>query len=596
MKRIGLKILFFAAMTLFACMAFSACSRENPSVEYDGAGDRVGLTSDMPAPPEYASAKNAAKAVGNTEFVDGIYENDQWKTSSWEGVYNYTSVILGDSGSYVVHLPENRPSDNSSTDSGIEIDNYENVITIKKAGYFRFIGSLTKGRIVADCDENVRIILDGVTMYGKNGAPVCFYGYGQKVLTFAEGTTNNLYAGERRTLANSERENPNCAVYSQSDLTINGSGSCTVTGYDDGAIICRSTLKIKTATIDIRSKNDAITAMNVVVKNGASLFSDSTAGCAIIARRTGRLTKEGFVVVSDATVRAVSAFDAIRATDLVCVKDSRASVTVCSGNGSSSELYDEIYSRKGIVCDGYVVVSDGTVCIDSLDDAISCKKETLLGGGFLTASTKSAAIDSCLTEIKGCRVEITKAKIGIKGCKVAFSDGSVKISANETAVNLGFANGDETECSFVMNGGKMDLFSCGTCIIVQGKMLVGGGSLWCDSSLAKEKPAISADQGFRVDGGRVFICAGAGMIQTPANQSEQDSVTISFLNYVSANTTVSIKYDDVVLFSREMVNRVGSLFFSCPNFSRNYACSLELNGRVVRKFTVSQKFSELGVA
>ena len=86
------------------------------------------------------------------------------------------------------------------------------------------------------------------------------------------------------------------------------------------------------------------------------------------------------------------------------------------------------------------------------------------------------------------------------------------------------------------------------------------------------------------------------MIQTPANQSEQDSVTISFLNYVSANTTVSIKYDDVVLFSREMVNRVGSLFFSCPNFSRNYACSLELNGRVVRKFTVSQKFSELGVA
>ena len=574
-----------AFIFVFAIFALSAaCGKTAPSSEYEGAGDRVGMTADMEIAPSYSAAEKAETLARKADFPDIPYENDQWQNYV-NGSGNYTYVILGDYCSYVV----------GEAGENVIIDNSQNVITIAQPGYYRFVGTLSCGSIVAEADGNVRIILDGVRLTGKDGAPIRFYNKGQKVVTFAEEKENIVSAPASVSDSNQNRENPSCAIYSESELTLNGKGTGEINGKKERAIVCRSTLKIKTVELEIRSKTDAVTAMNVVIKN-TSLVIDSTAGSAIIAERYGFLTKEGYVVISDSDVRAVSAFDAISATDLVYVTGSDSFLSICSGNGSSSVLYDEIYSRKGIVSDGCVCIEEGGVYIDSLDDSIKCSGETLLSGGFLTASTKKTAVNSVLTEIKGGRTEIARSSVGIKGCRLSLSDGSVKITSNENGINLSAINGNDSVCALVMKGGYVDVSTCGTCIKTDGKILVSGGSLWCDSSPAPSEPAVIANEGFRTDGGRIMIIAGLGMIQTPVKQSMQDSVTISFKRGVSSHSTVSLKYDDVVLFSREVVNKVGSLFFTCPNFSRDYDCSLAINGSVVKKFRLSQTFTEKGVA
>lgn len=574
-----------AFIFVFAIFALSAaCGKTAPSSEYEGAGDRVGMTSDMEIAPSYSAAEKAETLARKADFPDIPYENDQWQNYV-NGSGNYTYVILGDYCSYVV----------GEAGENVIIDNSQNVITIAQPGYYRFVGTLSCGSIVAEADGNVRIILDGVRLTGKDGAPIRFYNKGQKVVTFAEEKENIVSAPASVSDSNQNRENPSCAIYSESELTLNGKGTGEINGKKERAIVCRSTLKIKTVELEIRSKTDAVTAMNVVIKN-TSLVIDSTAGSAIIAERYGFLTKEGYVVISDSDVRAVSAFDAISATDLVYVTGSDSFLSICSGNGSSSVLYDEIYSRKGIVSDGCVCIEEGGVYIDSLDDSIKCSGETLLSGGFLTASTKKTAVNSVLTEIKGGRTEIARSSVGIKGCRLSLSDGSVKITSNENGINLSAINGNDSACALVMKGGYVDVSTCGTCIKTDGKIMVSGGSLWCDSSQAPSEPAVIANEGFRTDGGRIMIIAGLGMIQTPVKQSMQDSVTISFKRGISSHSTVSLKYDDVVLFSREVVNKVGSLFFTCPNFSRDYDCSLAINGSVVKKFRLSQTFTEKGVA
>lgn len=574
-----------AFIFVFAIFALSAaCGKTAPSSEYEGAGDRVGMTADMEIAPSYSAAEKAETLARKAAFPDIPYENDQWQNYV-NGSGNYTYVILGDYCSYVV----------GEAGENVIIDNSQNVITIAQPGYYRFVGTLSCGSIVAEADGNVRIILDGVRLTGKDGAPIRFYNKGQKVVTFAEEKENIVSAPASVPDSNQNRENPSCAIYSESELTLNGKGTGEINGKKERAIVCRSTLKIKTVELEIRSKTDAVTAMNVVIKN-TSLVIDSTAGSAIIAERYGFLTKEGYVVISDSDVRAVSAFDAISATDLVYVTGSDSFLSICSGNGSSSVLYDEIYSRKGIVSDGCVCIEEGGVYIDSLDDSIKCSGETLLSGGFLTASTKKTAVNSVLTEIKGGRTEIARSSVGIKGCRLSLSDGSVKITSNENGINLSAINGNDSACALVMKGGYVDVSTCGTCIKTDGKILVSGGSLWCDSSPAPSEPAVIANEGFRTDGGRIMIIAGLGMIQTPVKQSMQDSVTISFKRGISSHSTVSLKYDDVVLFSREVVNKVGSLFFTCPNFSRDYDCSLAINGSVVKKFRLSQTFTEKGVA
>lgn len=574
-----------AFIFVFAIFALSAaCGKTAPSSEYEGAGDRIGMTADMEISPSYSAAEKAETLARKAAFPDIPYENDQWQNYV-NGSGNYTYVILGDYCSYVV----------GEAGENVIIDNSQNVITIAQPGYYRFVGTLSCGSIVAEADGNVRIILDGVRLTGKDGAPIRFYNKGQKVVTFAEEKENIVSAPASVSDSNQNRENPSCAIYSESELTLNGKGTGEINGKKERAIVCRSTLKIKTVELEIRSKTDAVTAMNVVIKN-TSLVIDSTAGSAIIAERYGFLTKEGYVVISDSDVRAVSAFDAISATDLVYVTGSDSFLSICSGNGSSSVLYDEIYSRKGIVCGGCVCIEEGGVYIDSLDDSIKCSGETLLSGGFLTASTKKTAVNSVLTEIKGGRTEIARSSVGIKGCRLSLSDGSVKITSNENGINLSAINGNDSVCALVMKGGYVDVSTCGTCIKTDGKIMVSGGSLWCDSSQAPSEPAVIANEGFRTDGGRIMIIAGLGMIQTPVKQSMQDSVTISFKRGISSHSTVSLKYDDVVLFSREVVNKVGSLFFTCPNFSRDYDCSLAINGSVVKKFRLSQTFTEKGVA
>lgn len=574
-----------AFIFVFAIFALSAaCGKTAPSSEYEGAGDRIGMTADMEIAPSYSAAEKAETLARKAAFPDIPYENDQWQNYV-NGSGNYTYVILGDYCSYVV----------GEAGENVIIDNSQNIITIAQPGYYRFVGTLSCGSIVAEADGNVRIILDGVRLTGKDGAPIRFYNKGQKVVTFAEEKENIVSAPASVSDSNQNRENPSCAIYSESELTLNGKGTGEINGKKERAIVCRSTLKIKTVELEIRSKTDAVTAMNVVIKN-TSLVIDSTAGSAIIAERYGFLTKEGYVVISDSDVRAVSAFDAISATDLVYVTGSDSFLSICSGNGSSSVFYDEIYSRKGIVCGGCVCIEEGGVYIDSLDDSIKCSGETLLSGGFLTASTKKTAVNSVLTEIKGGRTEIARSSVGIKGCRLSLSDGSVKITSNENGINLSATNGNDSACALVMKGGYVDVSTCGTCIKTDGKILVSGGSLWCDSSPAPSEPAVIANEGFRTDGGRVMIIAGLGMIQTPVKQSMQDSVTISFKRGISSHSTVSLKYDDVVLFSREVVNKVGSLFFTCPNFSRDYDCSLAINGSVVKKFRLSQTFTEKGVA
>lgn len=574
-----------AFIFVFAIFALSAaCGKTAPSSEYEGAGDRIGMTADMEISPSYSAAEKAETLARKADFPDIPYENDQWQNYV-NGSGNYTYVILGDYCSYVV----------GEAGENVIIDNSQNVITIAQPGYYRFVGTLSCGSIVAEADGNVRIILDGVRLTGKDGAPIRFYNKGQKVVTFAEEKENIVSAPASVSDSNQNRENPSCAIYSESELTLNGKGTGEINGKKERAIVCRSTLKIKTVELEIRSKTDAVTAMNVVIKN-TSLVIDSTAGSAIIAERYGFLTKEGYVVISDSDVRAVSAFDAISATDLVYVTGSDSFLSICSGNGSSSVLYDEIYSRKGIVSDGCVCIEEGGVYIDSLDDSIKCSGETLLSGGFLTASTKKTAVNSVLTEIKGGRTEIARSSVGIKGCRLSLSDGSVKITSNENGINLSAINGNDSVCALVMKGAYVDVSTCGTCIKTDGKILVSGGSLWCDSSPAPSEPAVIANEGFRTDGGRIMIIAGLGMIQTPVKQSMQDSVTISFKRGISSHSTVSLKYDDVVLFSREVVNKVGSLFFTCPNFSRDYDCSLAINGSVVKKFRLSQTFTEKGVA
>jgi len=141
--------------------------------------------------------------------------------------------------------------------NGVYYNDGEVVIT--GAGKYVFSGTLTDGSIVVDAyaSSKVWILLDGVDIYCSDNAAIRVEQAEKVFLTLAEGSENSLESGSEYT-SEALNDNVNAALWAADDLTINGSGSLTVTaGYKHG-IKCKDSLTITGGTIVIDAPQDGI--------------------------------------------------------------------------------------------------------------------------------------------------------------------------------------------------------------------------------------------------------------------------------------------------------------------------------------------------
>jgi hypothetical protein len=78
------------------------------------------------------------------------------------------------------------------------------------------------------------------------------------IITLAENTENHLTDGEAYILEDIDSDEPNAAIFSKSDLTINGSGSLIVKANYNNGIQSKDDLKITEGNINVCAKNDGI--------------------------------------------------------------------------------------------------------------------------------------------------------------------------------------------------------------------------------------------------------------------------------------------------------------------------------------------------
>ncbi|MDR3310824.1 MAG: carbohydrate-binding domain-containing protein, partial [Oscillospiraceae bacterium] len=105
------------------------------------------------------------------------------------------------------------------------------VVTISAAGTYSVSGKLTNGSLViaAGKDDTVRIILDGAEITNPAGAAIYASKCGKLIISLADGKSNAVTdGGAAFVYADVAEEEPNAAIFSKGDLTINGSGSLTV--------------------------------------------------------------------------------------------------------------------------------------------------------------------------------------------------------------------------------------------------------------------------------------------------------------------------------------------------------------------------------
>ena len=134
-------------------------------------------------------------------------------------------------------------------------------VYITGAGYYLVTGTLDNGSIIVNAykTSDVFIMLDGVSITCEDDAALQVDQADNVYLTLKEGSTNTLSSGSTYS---EEAINDGCGgvIYAHDDLTINGSGSLTITGEYQHGIEANDELIITGGKITIDVPGDGLHA------------------------------------------------------------------------------------------------------------------------------------------------------------------------------------------------------------------------------------------------------------------------------------------------------------------------------------------------
>ncbi len=410
--------------------------------------------------PTYNNSRSNSgemSSVDGTKIEQDIYEFDE---ENFE-FSSETNIILSD-------------GDIKVDGSNVKIDG--NTVFIVAGGAYRISGTLTNGRIIVNAPkENVKIILDGVSISCDYNSPIYVYKSKATYIYLADGTVSTLTDGEsykyNDEYSNEEEEEPNAALYSKSDLIIGGKGTLNVTGVYNNGITSKDTLYITDATINVEAKNNGITGKDCLVAEDATI-NVTAKGDGIRSTNTKDDTL-GWIKITNSNITIDAQEDGIQAeTDLII---NGGTFYIKTGNGASSsqKVNNDTFGRdmwgrnsktsssesetsmKGLKASRYITI-DGNVNmnIDSADDAIHSNASLEINDGIININTADDAVHADETAtINGGLVNILECYEGIEGADVVINSGDITIVASDDGLNV---NGGNDNSGFGGGGNAED--------------------------------------------------------------------------------------------------------------------------------------------
>jgi len=389
----------------------------------------------------------------------------------------------------------------SATVSGSGAKASGSTVTISEAGTYVVSGKLTDGQIViaaADTDD-VHVVFKGVTLANDSTSPFYVKSAGKVVVTLSAGTTNTITDSSTYTFAEGEDE-PDAAMLSKANLTINGTGILSVTGnYKDG-IRSKDNLNIVSGKITVKAVEDAIIGKDRVVIEGGTFNID--AGFDGIKSTNDTNTAKGFVAISGGTFNITAGNDGIQAETALVIDGGDFDIVTGGGyeNGrthtddfgggfggqmpedwtpgemptnadgttmtpptnadgtamtppanlntapgteadETTEEAETTESMKALKAGTELVINDGTFTIDAADDAVHSNGNVNIAGGTFDVATGDDGFHAdAVLEISAGTIEVTNSYESLEGFIINIKGGDIDVTASDDGVN---AAGDD---------------------------------------------------------------------------------------------------------------------------------------------------------
>jgi hypothetical protein len=497
------------------------------------------------------------------------------------------------------------------------------VVTITSAGTYRISGTLDDGQIVVDTqdEETVYLVLDGVDITSFTSAPMYVRNAEKTVITLADGTENSVTDGAAYVFEDADSDEPNAAVFSKDDLTINGGGSLTVNANYNNGITSKDDLKITGGTIAVKAVNDGIKGRDsLAVLDGTITISAGGDG---LQSTNDEDAEKGYISIEGGTLDITAGLDGIQAQTSLQIGGGDISIvagggSIDSGGGSAwggrgmeGNPNKTTESAKGLKAGSSLTITDGVIQVDSLDDAIHSNNSITIDGGYVLLASGDDGIhaDAALT-INGGDLNIIQSYEGLESVVITINDGTIHLSASDDGINAssgnsgaeadgqpmwgqgpgGFESGDNY---LYINGGYLVVDANGDGIDANGPIEMTAGTVIVNGPTNDGNGPLDYLGAFDISGGYLVAVGSAGMAQAPSTTSTQYSVMYNFTSAQAAGTMVHIEtesgqdvltfvpvkqYQSVLLSSPELENGSTYIVYSGGSSSGTVSDSLYSGG------------------
>ena len=363
----------------------------------------------------------------------------------------------------------------TATVSGDGVTVSGSTVEITKPGTYIVEGTASKVqlKVAAGKEDEVQIVFKNATLKNTE-APLLVDTAKKVILTVADGTKNEVADESTSTVKG--------AIYSDSDLTINGKGSLTVTGVASNAIKSKDGIRIVDATITTTAKKHGVAANDFVNVTGATLNLSADEDGIHSDNEDDVLLGNIYLTNTKITVNAGD--DGINASNTMLIDEGATIDVQKSEEGLEARLIHQV---------------GGTVTVKSSDDGLNAKDWTLessegQGPGQQTKTVKAEAANVKNLDQAG------EVKIVIDGGTLTVdaegdgldANGSIEINGGTVVVN-GPTSGANAALDYDDNG----KLNGGTVLFVDnGEMTMGFGS---DSSQAFLMASVQGTAGTTVE-------------------------------------------------------------------------------------------------
>ncbi len=442
---------------------------------------------------------------------------------------------------------------------GVSVD--KNVLTISKEGVYILSGTIKDGRIViaAGDSDKVQLVLNSCSITSSDYSAIFVESADKVFVTTAKGTENTITDGKTYSSA-AEESGADAAIYSKSDLVINGSGTLNVTGNLSHAVVSKDDLKITGGTISAEAAESAVCGKDSVRIANADITIKSGAD-AIKATNTED-TAKGYIYIESGTINVTAEGDVLSAESDIIIAGGTISAQAGGGSSNSQNTHendfmmsrnnaaaasststeDESDSTKGLKAGGSVTIKDGTIDLNCADDTVHAGGSVTISGGKLTFASGDDGIhsDDAVT-ISGGTVSITESYEGIEGKNVTISGGEVIVTAEDDGMNAtdgtseggmgGFGgmggmmqDSASSDVFLLISGGTVHVNADGDGLDSNGVLTISGGTIYVDGPTNSGNGALDSGSGAVITGGTIIAVGSSGMAESFGTSSTQGSI------------------------------------------------------------------------